>query len=329
MASLMASRNMSVAARASSRAAPRLSAAARPSLRRGVAVRATCAAPLVGSQAPDFKATAVYDQEFVDVSLSKYKGKYVVLFFYPLDFTFVCEYPPHPQQPGVSIDCSSCPACSGTKPPSLWCSHRKPPAQHLSYTASFQFATSDMALSGILQERAVHLVSTQRTPLTLHTLSLTHPPAHPTPPGPTEITAFSDRHAEFKKLNTEVLGVSVDSQFTHLAWIQTDRKEGGLGDLAYPLVADLKKEISEAYGVLTPDGIALRGLFIIDKEGVVQHATINNLAFGRSVDETLRTLQAIQYVQSNPDEVCPAGWKPGDKTMKPDPKGSKEYFAAI
>lgn len=137
---------------------------------------------------------------------------------------------------------------------------------------------------------------------------------------PTEITAFSDRHKEFKELNTEVLGVSVDSQFTHLAWIQTDRKEGGLGDLAYPLVADLKKEISKAYGVLTEDGIALRGLFIIDKEGIVQHATINNLGFGRSVDETKRVLQAIQYIQNNPDEVCPAGWKPGDKTMKPDPK---------
>lgn len=147
--------------------------------------------------------------------------------------------------------------------------------------------------------------------------------------GPTEITAFSDRHDEFSKLNTEVLGVSVDSQFTHLAWIQTDRKEGGLGDLNYPLVADLKKEISAAYGVLTADGIANRGLFIIDREGIIQHATINNLAFGRSVDETLRVLQAVQYVQNNPDEVCPAGWKPGDKTMKPDPKGSKEYFAAV
>jgi len=202
--------------------------------RKAVTVRA--AAPLVGSQAPDFTATAVIDQEFQNIKLSQYKGKYVVLFFYPLDFTFVC---------------------------------------------------------------------------------------------PTEITAFSDRYAEFKAMNTEVLGVSIDSQFTHLAWIQTDRKEGGLGDLAYPLVADLKKEISEAYGVLSPEGIALRGLFIIDKEGVVQHSTINNLAFGRSVDETKRVLQAIQYVQANPDEVCPAGWKPGEKTMKPDPKGSKEYFSKI
>ena len=146
---------------------------------------------------------------------------------------------------------------------------------------------------------------------------------------PTEITAFSDRYGEFKSLNTEVLGVSVDSQFSHLAWIQTSRNEGGLGDLQYPLVSDLKREIAEAYGVLSADGVALRGLYIIDREGVIQHSTINNLAFGRSVDETLRVLQALQYVQANPDEVCPAGWKPGSATMKPTPEGSKEYFSAI
>jgi peroxiredoxin 2/4 len=192
----------------------------------------------VGQSAPDFEATAVVDQEFKTVKLSSYKGsKYVVLFFYPLDFTFVC---------------------------------------------------------------------------------------------PTEITAFSDRYSEFQALGTEVLGVSVDSEFSHLAWIQTDRKSGGVGDLNYPLVADLKKSISSAYNVLDPDaGVALRGLFIIDKAGIVQHATINNLAFGRSVDETLRTLKAIQYTQSNPDEVCPAGWEPGKATMKPTPKGSKEFFAKI
>ncbi|KAI0531089.1 hypothetical protein KFK09_000641 [Dendrobium nobile] len=147
---------------------------------------------------------------------------------------------------------------------------------------------------------------------------------------PTEITAFSDRYAEFEKLNTEVLGVSIDSVFSHLAWVQTDRKSGGLGDLKYPLVSDVTKSIAKSYEVLISDqGIALRGLFIIDKEGIIQHSTINNLAIGRSVDETLRTLQALQYVQENPDEVCPAGWKPGDKSMKPDPKRSKEYFAAI
>ncbi|GCL36053.1 MAG: peroxiredoxin [Sphaerospermopsis sp.] len=191
----------------------------------------------VGQQAPDFTATAVADQEFKTIKLSDYRGKYVVLFFYPLDFTFVC---------------------------------------------------------------------------------------------PTEITAFSDRYEEFKNLNTEILGVSVDSEFSHLAWIQTDRKSGGVGDLNYPLVSDIKKEISADYNVLDPAaGIALRGLFIIDKDGVIQHSTINNLAFGRSVDETLRTLQAIQHVQSHPDEVCPAGWQPGEKTMVPDPVKSKVYFAAV
>ena len=191
----------------------------------------------VGQLAPNFEAVAVFDQEFAKVKLSDYLNKkYVVVFFYPLDFTFVC---------------------------------------------------------------------------------------------PTEITAFSDSFEKFAELNTEILGVSVDSEFSHLAWLQTERDAGGLGDLKYPLVSDLKKEISAAYNVLTDDGIALRGLFIIDKEGMIQHSTINNLAFGRSVDETLRVLQAIQYVQNNPEEVCPANWQPGDKTMVPDPIKSKDYFSAI
>lgn len=192
---------------------------------------------LVGLQAPDFTATAVVDQEFTDIRLSDYKGKYVVLFFYPLDFTFVC---------------------------------------------------------------------------------------------PTEITAFSDRYSEFSSRNTEILGVSVDSQFSHLAWIQTERKSGGIGDIAYPLVADLKKEISRDYEVLDEEaGIALRGLFIIGPDGVIRHSTINFLPVGRSVDETLRVLQAFQYVDSHPDEVCPANWTPGEKTMNPDPVKSKDFFAAI
>ena len=191
----------------------------------------------VGLQAPDFTATAVVDQEFKEISLSQYRGKYVVLFFYPLDFTFVC---------------------------------------------------------------------------------------------PTEITAFSDRYDAFKALNTEVLGVSVDRQFSHLAWIQTERKQGGLGDIAYPLVADLKKEIAAAYNVLDEaEGVALRGLFIINPEGVVQHATVNNLPVGRNVEETLRVLQAFQHVEANPDEVCPANWTPGERTMNPDPVGSKDFFAAV
>jgi peroxiredoxin (alkyl hydroperoxide reductase subunit C) len=146
---------------------------------------------------------------------------------------------------------------------------------------------------------------------------------------PTEITAFSDRHKEFKDLNCEILGVSVDSKFSHLAWIQTERNQGGVGDLEYPLVSDLKHEISKAYHVENEEGIALRGLFIIDPDGVIQHATVNNAPIGRNVDETLRILQAVKYVREHPDEVCPAGWTPGEKTMKPTPTDSKEFFAAI
>ena len=190
----------------------------------------------VGMQAPDFAATAVVDQEFKDITLSQFRGKYVVLFFYPLDFTFVC---------------------------------------------------------------------------------------------PTEITAFSDRYSDFSSKNTEVLGVSVDSKFTHLAWIQTPRNEGGIGDINYPLVSDLKREICQSYNVLNDDGEADRGLFIINPNGIIMHSTINKAPVGRNIDETLRNLQAYQYVESHPDEVCPAGWTPGDKTMKEDPKGSKEYFSAL
>nr|UEQ12084.1 thiol-specific antioxidant protein [Batrachospermum sp.] len=190
----------------------------------------------VGELAPDFNAVAVYDQEFFPIQLKDYLGKYLVLFFYPLDFTFVC---------------------------------------------------------------------------------------------PTEITAFSDNYHHFQQINTEILGVSVDSEYSHLAWLQVDRENGGLGDLKYPLVSDLKKEISRNYNVLINNSMALRGLFIIDKEGIIQYSVINNLAFGRSIDETLRILQAIQYVQSHPDEVCPANWKPGDRTLIPDPTKSKEYFSTI
>nr|YP_010904291.1 2-Cys peroxiredoxin [Catenella fusiformis]WCH57542.1 2-Cys peroxiredoxin [Catenella fusiformis] len=190
----------------------------------------------VGQHAPDFKAIAVYDQEFKEIKLSDYLGKYVILLFYPLDFTFVC---------------------------------------------------------------------------------------------PTELTAFSDAYESFKDLNTEILGISVDSEYSHLAWLQTDRDVGGLGNLKYFLVSDLTKEISLSYNVLTSEGKALRGLFIIDREGVVQHSLVNNLDFGRSVNEALRTLQAIQYVQLHPDEVCPANWKPGSFTIVSSPKKSKEYFSSI
>ena len=190
----------------------------------------------VGQEAPDFSATAVYDQEFKEITLSGLRGKWVVLFFYPLDFTFVC---------------------------------------------------------------------------------------------PTEITAFSDRYQDFSALNTEILGVSVDSKHCHLAWIQTPRNEGGIGDINYPLVSDLKREICQAYNVLNDDGEADRGLFLINPEGVVMHTTVNKAPVGRNVDETLRILQGYQYVAANPDEVCPANWTPGEKTMLEHPKGSKEYFSAL
>jgi peroxiredoxin 2/4 len=191
---------------------------------------------IVGRKAPDFNMEGVLNGKFDTYRLSDMKGKWVVLFFYPLDFTFVC---------------------------------------------------------------------------------------------PTEILAFSDRVGEFKKLNTEILGVSIDSKFSHLAWTEKKRQEGGIFGLAYPLLADLKKELARAYGVLDEaEEVALRGLFVMDPEGVVQHATINNLAVGRSVDETLRVLQAFQYVREH-GEVCPADWKPGEKTMTADWDKSKEYFSAV
>ena len=189
---------------------------------------------IVGRKAPEFALEGVLNGKFHTYRLSDYKGKWVVLFFYPLDFTFVC---------------------------------------------------------------------------------------------PTEILAFSDRLAEFKKVGAEVFGASVDSKFSHLAWTEKPREEGGIKSLAYPLLEDLKKELAEEYGVLDEAGaVALRGLFLIDPDGIVQHATVNNLGVGRSVDETLRVLQAFQFVREH-GEVCPVDWKPGAKTMKADWDKSKDYFA--
>ena len=190
---------------------------------------------LVTQPAPDFKADAVLPNgEFKQVSLADYKGKYVLLFFWPLDFTFVC---------------------------------------------------------------------------------------------PTEIISFSDRHEEFAKLGVQILGVSVDSKFTHLAWCNQPRTDGGLGEITYPLISDLNKEISKAYDVLLPGGVALRGLFLIDKQGVVRHQVVNDLPLGRSVDEALRMVKALQYFEAN-GEVCPANWKEGAATIKATPADSKKFFAA-
>jgi len=188
----------------------------------------------VTKPAPHFEASAVLPNgEFGDIKLSDYKGKYVVLFFYPLDFTFVC---------------------------------------------------------------------------------------------PTEIVAFSDRVEEFQAIGCEVLCCSTDSTYSHLAWTEKSRKEGGLGKMNIPMLADLNHNISRDYGVLLEEeGIALRGLFVIDGKGILRQVTVNDLPVGRSVDETLRLVQAFQFTDVH-GEVCPAGWKPGASTMKADPIGSKEYF---
>ncbi len=189
---------------------------------------------LVTKPAPDFTAQAVMpDNSFAELKLSSYRGKYVVLFFYPLDFTFVC---------------------------------------------------------------------------------------------PTEIIAFDKAVDQFKKRNCEVIGASIDSHFTHLAWKNTPRDQGGIGQIRYPLVADLDKKISHAYSVLLEGGIALRGLFLIDKEGTIRHAVINDLPLGRSVDEALRMVDALQFSEKH-GEVCPANWHEGQEAMKPTAEGVAQYLA--
>lgn len=189
---------------------------------------------LVGKKAPDFKATAVVNgSDFKEVKLSDFQGKYVVMFFYPMDFTFVC---------------------------------------------------------------------------------------------PTELHAFQEKLETFKKHNCEVLGVSIDSQFSHLAWLNTPKTEGGIKGVTYPVISDIHKTISRDYDVLIPEaGVALRGTFLIDKSGIVQQQTINSLPLGRSVDEMLRLLEALQYTESH-GEVCPANWKKGDTAMKATQDGLKTYF---
>jgi peroxiredoxin (alkyl hydroperoxide reductase subunit C) len=188
---------------------------------------------LVGKKAPEFTATAVIGGDFKEVSLSDYKGKNVLLFFYPLDFTFVC---------------------------------------------------------------------------------------------PTEMHAFQEKYEDFKKLGTEVVGVSIDSQFSHLAWLKTPKTEGGIEGVRYPIVSDINKTISRDYDVLVPGaGVAFRGAFLIDKEGIVRHQTVNDLPLGRNIDEFLRVIEAWQFHEEH-GEVCPANWKKGEKSMKPDQSGLKSYF---
>ncbi|XP_044298229.1 peroxiredoxin-4 isoform X1 [Varanus komodoensis] len=190
----------------------------------------------ISKPAPDWEGTAVINGEFKELKLSDYEGKYLVFFFYPLDFTFVC---------------------------------------------------------------------------------------------PTEIIAFSDRIEEFRAIDAEVVACSVDSQFTHLAWINTQRRQGGLGPVKIPLLSDLTHQISKDYGVYLEDqGHALRGLFIIDDKKILRQITMNDLPVGRSVDETLRLVQAFQYTDKH-GEVCPAGWKPGSETIIPDPAGKMKYFNKV
>lgn len=191
--------------------------------------------PLVTNEAPDFKATAVMpDNSFNDqFTLSDLRGKYVLLFFYPLDFTFVC---------------------------------------------------------------------------------------------PSEILAFNRALGQFKERNCEVVGVSMDSHFTHLAWKNTDVNAGGIGNIQFPLVADLDKSIARSYGVLLPMGIALRGLFLIDMKGFIRSQVVNDLPLGRSVDEALRVLDALQFTERYGD-VCPANWKKGEDAMTPTAEGVANYLS--
>lgn len=189
---------------------------------------------LVTKQAPNFKATAVMENgEFQQVSLDDFKGQYVLLYFYPLDFTFVC---------------------------------------------------------------------------------------------PSEIIAFSNKAAEFKERNVQLIGCSIDSEFSHFAWRNTPVEKGGIGEIKYPLLADKSKQIARDYGVLFNEEIALRGLFLIDKAGVVRHSTINDLPLGRNVDEALRMVDALQYTEQH-GEVCPANWKKGEDAMKPTADGVADYLS--
>jgi peroxiredoxin (alkyl hydroperoxide reductase subunit C) len=144
---------------------------------------------------------------------------------------------------------------------------------------------------------------------------------------PTELHAFQAKLAEFEKRNCHVVGCSVDSHFSHQAWLSTPRSKGGIEGITYPIVSDLNKTIARDYDVLVPgEGIAYRGLFLIDKEGTVRHQVVNDLPLGRSVDETLRTLDALTFVEEH-GEVCPANWKEGEKAMTPSQEGLTTYFA--
>ena len=188
---------------------------------------------LVGKTAPNFKVTAVFKGEFKEISLEDYRGKYVILFFYPLDFTFVC---------------------------------------------------------------------------------------------PTELHAFQEKLTEFEKLNTIVLGCSVDSQFSHKAWLSTPKEKGGIQGIEYGLIADLGGKVAKDYDVLSDEKIAYRGLFLIDQQGVVRHQLVNDLPLGRSITEALRVLEALQHVEKH-GEVCPADWNKNQAAIKPTLSSVSSYLS--
>lgn len=144
---------------------------------------------------------------------------------------------------------------------------------------------------------------------------------------PTELHAFQEKLSEFEKRNAQVVGCSIDSHFSHAAWLNTPKSKGGIEGITYPLVSDITKEISRNYGVLSEEeGVAYRGLYIMDKTGTIRHQLINDLPLGRSVDEALRILDALAFHEKH-GEVCPANWHEGEKTMKPDSEGLVSYFS--
>ena len=151
-------------------------------------------------------------------------------------------------------------------------------------------------------------------------------PANFTSVSPTELILLSNRISEFRRLSTQILAISVDSPFSHLQYLLSNREEGGLGYLNYPLVSDLTQTITNDYQLLTDEGLSFPGLFIIDKEGIIQYYTVNNLLCGRSINEILRILKSIQYVKKNPGSACPVNWKYGDKILQSHPLKSRSYF---
>jgi peroxiredoxin 2/4 len=154
-------------------------------------------------------------------------------------------------------------------------------------------------------------------------------PANFTTVASTELIQISERISEFRKLSTQILAISVDSPFSHLHSLLSKRSQGGLGKLNYPLISDLNQKITQKYRLLTSDGFASPGLFIIDKEGIIQYYTVNNLLCGRSINELIRILQSIQYIKENPGQACPVDWKTGDKTLYSNPLKSKVYFKTL